>query len=102
MCENKKHILHRGVSIGLALFANSMEKDVYAPSFRESGLHRSCNRTARTDVELDCLDCMDMSGKPAAGVCRAEGLLVDVVEAFIADPAEPYVLFGSFMLHAAR
>lgn len=53
------------------------------------------------DVELDYLDCMDMSGKPTAGQDCAAGLPVDVVETFFADPAKPYVLFGSFKLHAA-
>jgi hypothetical protein len=33
---------------------------------------------------------MDMSGKPAAGELRAEGLPVDAVEPFVADPAGPY------------
>lgn len=38
---------------------------MYASSLRESRLHRCCNRIARKDAGLDCLDCKDKSGKLA-------------------------------------
>ncbi|MEG0885186.1 MAG: hypothetical protein RSH52_28500, partial [Janthinobacterium sp.] len=39
--------------------ANSVEKNVYAPSLRESRLHRSCNRITRGDAEVSVLDYKD-------------------------------------------
>jgi hypothetical protein len=55
------------------------EKDVYAPSLRESGLHRCCNRIARNDVEQKYLDSMDISGQSRIPRGRRR-LLVDVIE----------------------
>ena len=59
------NIPHRTPRIGCSSdFCRRLE-DVYAPSFRESGLHRSCNRIARIDVGQDCLNVKDKSGEHA-------------------------------------